>query len=83
MTDGMTYGEIGEVLFKRYEVSCNPYEPGCPFANGTADFIGRNNDSYARKFCSAGCSIICTKLMIEENQTRYDKALEKLKEGRM
>ena len=83
MTDGMTYGEIGNALFMGYEVSCNPYHPGCPFANGTADFIGRNNNSYARKFCGPGCCPDCTRIMIEENQERYDRAVKKLKEGWM
>lgn len=77
MTDGMTSLELGEALSKSYDVQA-PITGGCPFFNGLADFIGRNNDSYARKFCSLGCCPECTRFMIEENRVKYDRACKKL-----
>lgn len=77
--DGVTALELGSFLFNRYSRSCNLKEPGCPFANGCAEFIGRNNDGYARKFCKDGCSPDCTWIMIEENRKRYDAACIKMK----
>lgn len=82
MAEGMTALELGDALFRHYEFSCSIKEPGCPFANGTADFIGRNNDSYARKFCAPGCCPDCTKIMIEGNRVKYDRACKKLREGK-
>lgn len=36
---------------------------GCPFGwLGPASFIGRNNESTARKFCAGGCCTFCNQL---------------------
>lgn len=75
---GLTFGEIGSLLAGGYEKRCNPVEPGCPFFNGLAEFLGRNNDAYAKRFCSFGCSPLCHFEMIEKNRKLYNQKLREL-----
>lgn len=80
MTGGLTYEEIGAGLFARMQTETET-SLACPFGNGLADFIGRNNEYYARKFCTRGCSSCCYFEMINENRNRYLCALVKLQTG--
>ncbi len=77
VTDGMTFEEIGAGMFALMQTETRT-SLACPFGNGLATFIGRNNDAYARSFCARGCSPDCYWEMIAENRRRYDKALVKL-----
>ena len=77
MTDGMTFEEAGAGMFALMQTETRT-SLACPFGNGLATFIGRNNDNYARSFCARGCSPDCYFEMIDENRRRYDKALVKL-----
>lgn len=77
MNEGLTYEEIGAQLF--FCMQTDTYvKIACPFGCGLADFIGRNNDNYARKFCAGGCSPSCYWEMIAENRSRYDRGIMKL-----
>lgn len=75
--EGMTFEEFGGGLFALMQTETRT-SLACPFGNGLATFIGRNNDNYAGKFCARGCSPYCYWEMIAENRRRYDKALVKL-----
>lgn len=80
MSDGLTYEELGQALFASMK-SETKYSLACPFGNGLADFIGRDNNTYAKKFCARGCSPDCYWEMIRENRKRYDCRILALQES--
>lgn len=79
MSDGVTFAELGAYLFSRMRTETYT-SLACPFGNGFADFIGRDNNSYAKKFCARGCSPLCYFEMVNENKARYAKKLSQMEE---
>lgn len=77
MTEGMTFEEVGAGMFAMMQTETR-VSLACPFGNGLATFIGRNNDHYAKEFCIRGCSPCCYFEMIQENKARYERNLKKM-----